>query len=252
MKMTAIMNIKGGVGKTVTAVNTAAVLARLYGKRVLIIDADPQGDATAFFHAEPGDSGGLCGLLEGDFQFYDEVIFHTDYDNLDILPSTTDLFDLDRLADRQHCAKAILDLKDAIAEDNEYDVVLVDCPPSFTAASIAALAAADSVIIPVKLDAFSVRGMEFLLAQVRQLNQINNRCAVDGILITQWHNAPVVLQAEEFLRAKGLPVFDTKIRRTDKVDESTWYAEPLEIYSRLSAAGIGYRSFVAEWMGNEG
>ena len=107
MKMTAIMNIKGGVGKTVTAVNTAAVLARLYGKRVLIIDADPQGDATAFFHAEPGDGGGLCGLLEGDFQFYDEVIFHTDYDNLDILPSTTDLFDLDRLADRQHCAKAM-------------------------------------------------------------------------------------------------------------------------------------------------
>lgn len=216
-----------------------------------MIDADSQGDATAFFHAEPGDGGGLCGLLEGDFQFYNDVIFHTDYDNLDILPSTTDLFDLDRLADRQHCAKAILDLKDAIAEDNEYDVVLVDCPPSFTAASIAALAAADSVIIPVKLDAFSVRGMEFLLAQVRQLNQINNRCTVDGILITQWHNAPVVLQAEEFLRAKGLPVFDTKIRRTDKVDESTWYAEPLEIYSRLSAAGIGYRSFVAEWMGKE-
>ena len=252
MKMSAIMNIKGGVGKTVTTVNVAAVLARLYGKRVLVIDADPQGDATAFFHAEPGDGGGLAALLDGGVICYDEVVSTTEYEHLDILPSTTDLFDLDRLADRQHCAKAMRDLKDAIAADDAYDVVLVDCPPSFTAASIAALAAVDSVIIPVKLDAFSVRGMEFLLAQVRQLNQINNRCAVDGILITQWHNAPVVLQAEEFLRAKGLPVFDTKIRRTDKVDESTWYAQPLEVYSRGSAAGICYRSFVAEWMGNEG
>ena len=251
MKMSAIMNIKGGVGKTVTTVNVAAVLARLYGMRVLVIDADPQGDATAFFHAEPRDGGGLAALLDGGVICYDEVVFPTEYEHLDILPSTTDLFDLDRLADRQHCAKAMLDLKDAIAADDAYDVVLVDCPPSFTAASIAALAAADSVIIPVKLDAFSVRGMEFLLAQVRQLNQINNRCTVDGILITQWHNAPVVLQAEEFLRAKGLPVFDTKIRRTDKVDESTWHAEPLEIYSRFSAAGIGYRSFVAEWMETE-
>ena len=250
MKMTAIMNIKGGVGKTVTAVNTAAVLARLYGKRVLIIDADPQGDATAFFHAEPG-YGYTLGDLLNRTCCDDEAIHKTDFENIDILPSTTDLFDLDRAASRQRCVDTMQYLKDGLSANESYDFVLVDCPPSFTAASIAALAAADSVIIPVKLDAFSVRGMEFLLAQVRQLNQINNRCTVDGILITQWHNAPVVLQAEEFLRAKGLPVFDTKIRRTDKVDESTWHAEPLEIYSRFSAAGIGYRSFVAEWMGKE-
>ena len=237
MKMIAVMNVKGGVGKTVTVVNMAEILASLHGKRVLVIDADPQGDASAFYLDELDPGCGLNAILAGTVCVYDEAIRDTGNSKIDIMPSNTDLFDVDSYANREHCCNAMADLRDALNEDDAYDYVLIDCPPSFTAASIAALSAVDSVIIPVKLDAFSVRGMEFLLAQIRELGRINKRCRVDGCLITQWHNAEVIHQAEAMLRARGVPVFETHIRRTDKVDESTWYAQPLEVYSRLSALG---------------
>lgn len=249
MKTIAIMNVKGGVGKTVTTVNMATILAEFYGKRVLVIDADPQGDTSAFFDA-PKDGGNLAAMMTGLCDVYSDAISMTDYHNVDILPSSTDLFDLD-LADpesKKHALRTIQDLRDAAEEDDAYDVILIDCPPSFTTASIAALYAADSVIIPVKLDAFSVRGMEFLLAQVRELHRINGKCNVDGILVTQWHNVEVIRQAEAMLRDKGVPVFTTHIRRSDKVDESTWYCEPLAVYSKYSSAGVDYRCFVAEWL----
>lgn len=252
MKMIAVMNVKGGVGKTVTVVNMAEILASLHGKRVLVIDADPQGDATAFYLDELEPGCGLNAILAGTVCVYDEAIRDAGNSKIDIMPSSTDLFDVDSYASREHCCNVMADLRDALDEDDAYDYVLIDCPPSFTAASIAALSAVGSVIIPVKLDAFSVRGMEFLLAQIRELGRINKRCRVDGCLITQWHNAEVIHQAEAMLRARGVPVFETHIRRTDKVDESTWYAQPLEIYSRLSGAGIDYRKFVLEWIGKEG
>ena len=252
MKMIAVMNVKGGVGKTVTVVNMAEILASLHGKRVLVIDADPQGDASAFYQADVEDGYGLASILGGYVCGYDKILRETGSRNVDLIPSTTELFDVDSFSSREHCCNAMADLRDDLEEDDAYDYVLIDCPPSFTAASIAALSAVDSVIIPVKLDAFSVRGMEFLLAQIRELGRINKRCRVDGCLITQWHNAEVIHQAEAMLRARGVPVFETHIRRTDKVDESTWYAQPLEIYSRLSGAGIDYRKFVLEWLGKEG
>lgn len=249
MKTIAIMNVKGGVGKTVTTVNMATILAEFYGKRVLVIDADPQGDTSAFFDA-PKDAGNLAAMMTGLCDVYSDAISLTDYHNVDILPSSTDLFDLDlsTVGMKNYAIGTIQSLRDAAEEDDAYDVIIVDCPPSFTAASIAALYAADSVIIPVKLDAFSVRGMEFLLAQVRELHRINGKCKVDGCLVTQWHNVDVIRQAESMLRDKGVPVFSTHIRRSDKVDESTWYCEPLAVYSKYSSAGVDYRCFVSEWI----
>lgn len=248
MQTVAIMNVKGGVGKTVTTVNLATILAEFYGKRVLVIDADPQGDTTAFFGVQNEDSS-LALMFTGLVDCYADLVEHTDFDRVDIIPSSTDLFEIDRKATRDIVKRTISDLRDSAAEDGDYDLILIDCPPSFTASSVSALAAVDHVIIPVKLDAFSVRGMEFLMAQVRELHKINGRCVVDGVLITHWHNTPLVHQAEAMLRERGIPVFQTHIRRSDKVDESTWCCEPLSIYSKFSAAGVDYRTFVAEWVG---
>lgn len=251
MRTVAVMNVKGGVGKTVTTVNMATILAEFYNKRVLVIDADPQADTSAFLGASDPEAAGLPALIRGEVNCYTEVVDATDYHGVDLIASSSDLFDVDRIAlsmGGNAGSSSIADLRDAVIEDDAYDVILIDCPPSFTACSIAALTAADGVIVPVKLDAFSVRGMGFLLDQIRALHRINGKCKVDGVLITQWHNVEVIRQGEQLLRDKGVPVFGTHIRRTDKVDESTWYCEPLQIYSKLSSAGVDYRRFVEEWI----
>ena len=254
MHVVVIMNAKGGVGKTVTTVNMAALLAHQYKKRVLVVDADGQGDASACLGADTNSSG-LAALMEGLCICYDEAIESSNFPGVDILSGNSDLYTIDLEALKRGGSigvSSITDLRDNIIEDDAYDVVLIDCPPGFTACSVAALAAADSVIIPAKLDAFSVRGMTFLMDQIKQLRKVNGRCKLDGILITQWHNAEVIHQAEELLRKRGLPVFTARIRRTDKVDESTWAQQPLQIYSRTSSAGSDYRAFVAEWVENGG
>ena len=130
---------------------------------------------------------------------------------------------------------------------NDYDYILIDCPPAFNAASAAALIAADDVIIPIKLDAFSVRGMVNLMRQVRNMRQINPRLKVAGLLPTMWYPDKEIVDAENQLKAAGLNVFH-HIRRSDKVDKMTFRQDPLLITSPKSAAGVDYRKFVAEYV----
>lgn len=249
MKTIAIMNVKGGVGKTMTACNMAHILSETYRQRVLLIDADPQGNATAFFNADATD-GGLTELLRGAATCYDELVQETEYERLNILPGDSSLFlvDLEPEANGQSTRKAMVDLCAALREDDAYDIVLVDCPPSFTVSAISALAAADSVIVPVKLDAFSVDGMEFLLDQLAAVYRANGEIKLEGVLVTLWHNCECNVQAEANLRSRGIKVFGTHIRRSDKADESTWYHSPICAYSRYSSTARDYRDFVAEFV----
>lgn len=250
MKTIAIMNVKGGVGKTMTACNMAHILAETYHQRVLLIDADPQANATKFFGASTED-GGLTELFTGLAVCYDDVVQATDYKDVSVIGCDSSLFNLDlaqadgKGGDRR---KVIKDLCAAIADDNAFDVVLIDCPPSFTVGAISALGAADSVIVPVKLDAFSVDGMEFLLDQLAAVHKINGQADLDGVLVTLWHNCGCNVQAEAELRSRGIRVFDTHIRRSDKADESTWFNSPICVYSQYSAVAKDYRAFVAEFV----
>lgn len=247
MKAIAIMNVKGGVGKTMTACNMAHILAETYKQRVLLIDADPQANASTFFEVDAKD-GGLTELLNGLAVCYDEIIQATGYDGVHMIPCDSSLFGVDLGTDTGHTKTAIVDLCDNIREDDAYDVVLIDCPPSFTPSAIAALAAADGVIVPVKLDAFSVDGMEFLLDQLAAVHRINGKAKLEGILVTLWHNCVSNVQAEEHLRSRGIRVYSTHIRRSDKADESTWYHSPICDYSRYSSTARDYRDFVAEFV----
>ncbi len=253
MKVIAIMNVKGGVGKTMTACNMAHILADTYQQRVLLIDADPQGNATTFFNIDTRD-GGLTEILGGLCNCYDEFVQQTDYERVHMIGCDTSLFGVDLATGTADTdpRKALTDLKDALTEADAYDIVLIDCPPSFTVSAIAALAAADSVIVPVKLDAFSVDGMEFLLDQLAAVRRINGKAALEGVLVTLWHNCISNVQAENELRNRGIRVFETHIRRSDKADESTWYHEPICSYSRFSSTARDYRDFVAEFVKNGG
>lgn len=250
MKTICIMNLKGGVGKTVTAGNLAAILAADHGRRVLLIDADHQGNTSKFFHADTV-SATLRDILTGDAEpYWPEAVQRTAYDLLDILPADMSLAELDTSLAMQD-VKSLWRLRDlllAMAEGNAYDYVLIDMPPAFSLAARVALVAADEAIVPIKLDAFSVDGMAELLRQLSAMGKVNPRLTLAGVLITMWRNAAVVHQAEKVLRDSGVPVFETTIRRTDIVDESTFQREPLIVYSPRSAACVDYRRLAAEYL----
>lgn len=256
IRTTAILNLKGGVAKTTTAVNMAAILAKEYKARVLLIDADSQCNTTEFFRANTEMYGTLAQILRLKEDSCDPVAFcgsciqPTEYKGVDIIPGDDSLMDLD--LSKVELGKVNVNILRQLVEgvSGMYDYILIDCPPAFNAASAAALVAADDVVIPIKLDAFSLRGMGNLMRQIKNMRRINPRLRLAGCLPTMWYKDPQIQAAEEQLRSAGLPVFP-HIRRSDKVDRMTWQQDPLLISSPNSAAGIDYRKFVAEYVGGD-
>lgn len=253
IRTTAIVNLKGGVAKTTTVINMAAILARDHESWVLVIDADSQCNTTEFFDGDP-DGKSLTDILRG-AHYYDDpgafaesCIAKTNYENIDILPGDAMLMDMDLSKVEQGTVKnnVLRYLVEKVAD--KYDHIIVDCPPAFNAASAAALVAADDVIIPIKLDAFSLRGMGNLMRQIKNMRRINPRLKLAGVLPTMWYKDEKIQKAEDQLRDAGLRVFH-HIRRSDKVDDMTFRQEPLLVTSPRSAAGIDYRKFVAEYVG---
>lgn len=251
MKVISVMNLKGGVGKTTTAINMGAILARSYGKKVVLMDFDPQANLTAFFGMQHHDATAY-GLLYNSvpatrctFQLGGEQIY--------VVPGDINLImaDVAAIATGDGNAHGFLALGDALADYIRagVDYVIIDCPPCFSAASVAAIYCSDEVIIPIKIDGFSVAGVAQLKAQIDALKGI--RAALGfGCLITMWHNVEVVREGcKAFLERYGDHVFQTHIRRSDMVDESTYAGESLDLYSPTSAAGRDYRAFVAEYLG---
>ena len=252
-RTTAILNLKGGVAKTTTAINMAAILAKDYQSRVLLIDADSQCNSTEFFGCL-GAQDTMATLLRS-ARYYDNAcdklvlpISKTGFDGVDMIPGDETLMDMDLSAAAQGTVDTnVLRALIEVAGD-KYDYVLIDCPPAFNAASAAALIAADDVIIPIKLDAFSMRGMVNLMRQIKNMKRINPRLKVSGILPTMWYRDPQILEAEQQLRAAGLRVFH-HIRTSRKVDKMTFQQEALLISSPNSAAGVDYRRFVKQYVG---
>lgn len=250
MKTICVMNLKGGVGKTITADNLAAILADKYRNRVLLVDADHQGNTSAFFRADRTEGCTLREVLLGVAEpYWPDVIQHTGYEGLDILPADMSLAELDAgCADQGQLLYRLREFLSVVAEDNAYDYVVIDMPPAFSTAARAALVAADEVIVPIKLDAFSVDGMAELLQQISAMRRVNPGLRLAGVLITMWRNVEVVRQAESILRQGAVPVFATCIRRTDRVDESTFTREPLYIYSPRCSACVDYRRLAVEYL----
>ena len=251
MRTTVILNMKGGVAKTTTIVNLAAILAKKHGKRVLVADADSQCNTTEFFS---GDSsrGSLADALrakEGGADVAFGGISVTDFPGVDLLPADPSLMDLDLTKVETNGVKptVLRDLIRKLRREDAYDYCLVDCPPAFNAASAAALIAADDVIIPIKLDAFSLRGMACLLRQISNMRKINPQLKLAGLLPTMWYKSDDVRNAEEILRRSSFHVF-AHIRRSDKVDSMTFAQEPLLVTSPHCAAAVDYNRFVKEYI----
>ena len=262
MRTITVINLKGGVGKTTTVINMAALLA-LADWRVLCIDCDPQANLSWFFGARDPETlkeNTTAQLLnlddEGRSDVIEDYIRDTQLPGVSLIPASIDLIEADIASIRQGArgVKAIRDLIETLDETHkgvpgeDYDFCLIDCPPSFTAASVAAIYAADDVIIPVEADPYSVGGMAQLLRQIESVREIQPRIRVAGVLITKWHKTAAVIQGEAALRGSGVPVFRTNIRRSDKVTEAAFMARSLDDYSRRSAAAIDYHNMVAEYL----
>lgn len=252
MRTIAIMNLKGGVAKTVTAVNLAANLATLHEKRVLVIDADSQANSTEFFEQftkvhfpkvtmadllrlDREDLGGLTPA-----EWIQNAVQCSSFEGVDLLPADSSLMGLDlSKVESEQVFTQVLALGLPELADG-YDFVLVDCPPAFNASAAAALLAADEVLIPIKLDAFSLRGMGNLMEQIKNMQQINPELRILGLLPTMWYSSDEIKAAERILRDSGLPVLP-HIRRSAMVDGMTFRQEPLIRCSPKSGACRDYK-----------
>ena len=253
MRTIAIMNNKGGVGKTVTAINLADILVRDHKKRVVLVDCDGQMNLTRFYlpNFDPEIHYSMVSLLMGDGEAVWSDNLMPLMPNLDLIPASPDLYDLDLLAIRDGVGspERVVEFVSAARDDDGADFFIFDCPPGFTLASVGALMASDEVIIPMLLDGFSHAGMEDMQRQISNLQRSKHGIRISGILLTQWRNSEVVHQGEQLIRNMGIPVYQQTIRRTDKVPESTYDQRPITQYSPRSAASIDYRAWVREFLG---
>ena len=243
MRTTAILNLKGGVAKTVTVVNMAAILARIHRKRVLVVDADAQGNTTEFLGGCEQTRCCFADLLRG--TEVNPAIRESSFAGVDLLPADDSLMDLDLSSVKARDVDAACLLKKLRGES--YDFVLIDCPPAFNAAAAAALIAADDVVIPIKLDAFSIRGMANLTRQIRNMKKINPGLRVAGVLPTMWYASDTIKDAERKLRLSELKIYP-HIRQSKKVDDSTFAQRPLIFSSPRCGATVDYKRFVARYL----
>lgn len=252
MKTIAIANFKGGVGKTATAVNLAALLAR-EGRPTLLIDADPQHNATDFYLPE-FEGITLTDVLTGDCEaVWEDNVSPTSYSFLAMLPADMRLLMLDLRAflggGTDGMDKRLFDFLECAKDDEAYDFCLIDCPPSFTAASVAALVCADEVILPVKADAFSRAGALEMIAQVKSLARYHVAPRF-RVLVTMADRTRLSRQVEAQLRDSGLDVFETVIPASVCVGESTFARMPLYEYVPESKAALGYSALLKEVRGD--
>lgn len=246
-KIIAVANQKGGVGKTTTAVNLSACLAHI-GKKVLLVDIDPQGNATSGVGVEKGDVDEcIYDILVEDLEAT-QVIRSTSVERLDVLPSTIQLsgaeIELVPTISREVRLKRALDSVSA-----NYDFIFIDCPPSLGLLTINALTASDSVLIPVQCEYYALEGLSQLLNTVRLVQKhLNTDLEIEGVLLTMLDartnlGIQVIEEVKKYFREK---VFNTIIPRNVRLGEAPSHGKPIIIYDAKSRGAEVYVDLAKE------
>jgi chromosome partitioning protein len=244
----AIANQKGGVGKTTTAVNLAASLA-VAEQRTLLIDGDPQGNATSGVGLEGEQlTRTVYDALIGQLTLDEVILRAVQFAHLDVAPTTPDLAGAEiELIDRENRELAMRDAIEPIRD--RYDYILIDCPPSLGLLTINMLAAADSVLIPVQCEYYALEGLSQLLNTVHRIQQsVNPKLAIDGVLLTMYDarlnlSRQVVTDAREYF---GPKVFETIVPRNVRLAEAPSFGKPIVLYDIASVGAQAYLSVARE------
>lgn len=247
-RIIAMCNQKGGVGKTTTSVNMAAALAE-YGRKVLVVDFDPQGALSTHLGviAVPGEIATIYDLMKGTIKDPHEVIRSSPVKNLDLIPANIDLSVAEIELVNEVARESILaNILRKVA--NEYDVIIIDCQPSLGLLNVNALTAAHGVLIPMATDFFALRGVALLKDQISKVqDRLNPALKLDGILVTlherTLHSKEVLDRLQE---AFGNFVFKTQISRAVKFKDATVAQLPITAYAPTSEAAESYRAVARE------
>ncbi len=248
-KIVAIANQKGGVGKTTTTINLGAYLAAL-GKRVLLVDIDPQGSTTSGLGVEKRNlAHSVYSVLVGD-DAAKTCVQHTGVKNLDIIPSNIDLSGAEiELVSMENREKVLKNALDALR--NDYDYILIDCPPSLALLTVNAITVADTILIPIQGEFFALEGLTQLMNTIKLAKKyLNPALDVEGVLLTMFDGRSNIVNsvADEILKVFGRKVFSTRIPRNIRLVESTSYGLPIMQYDPRSSGAMAYYAFTEEFL----
>lgn len=246
-KIIAFANQKGGVGKTTTCVNVASYMAAM-GKKVLLIDMDPQGNATSGVGIEKTSSTKtIYNVIDGD-AIVDEVILSTDIPNLDFIPATVDLagaeIDLVQLPNRENI------IKNRLARvRNKYDYIFIDCPPSLGLLTVNALTCCDSIVIPIQCEFYALEGLTQLMNTIKLVKKhLNPALDIEGVVLTMKDSRSNLITqvGNEIKTFFGKKVFETAIPRNIRLAEAPSHGTPIGVYDSSSKGAKAYLALAEE------
>ena len=256
-KIISIINQKGGVGKTTTVINLAAGLT-MKGKKILVIDLDPQGNATTGL--------GLSNTASSDTTIYSvlngnkkisEVIQHTSFENLNLITSNVDLSGLEvETAGDSRRAFKLKDELTSILNDSRasYDYILIDCPPSLSLLTIMALVASDALVVPLQTEFFALEGLTQLMKTIERIkNNLNPELSIRGILLTMYDkrnklSGEVEKEARNYFKEK---VYQSIVPRNVRLSEAPSHGVPVLIYDKSCPGSKSYFNFTEEFLNQD-
>lgn len=248
-KIVSFSNQKGGVGKTTTCVNMAAYIAA-DGKKVLLVDMDPQGNATTGLGFSKSSLQQSVYNVLIDDERASENITKTEVDNLDLLPSNIDLAGAEvELVYKKSREKV---LKNALEEiRSQYDYIMIDCPPSLGLLTINALACADSVIIPIQSEYYALEGLSQLMNSISLVKkQLNPNLEVDGVVLTMYDSRSLISKqiAEEIKKFFTKRLFEIVVPRNVRLVEASSYGKPIMIHDPKCTGARAYKALSLEYL----
>ncbi|MDD6571796.1 MAG: AAA family ATPase [Thermoflexaceae bacterium] len=252
-RVIAIANQKGGVGKTTTSINLSACLAEA-GKKVLTVDIDPQGNTTSGLGVDKGKGRNTIYQVVIDECSIEDAIIKNLYDNLDLLPSDVNLagaeIDLIGIDDREYILKNQIEK----VKDN-YDFVIIDCPPSLTMLTVNAMTAADTVLVPIQCEYYALEGLSQLIHSIKLVKKkLNPSLEIEGVVFTMYDaRTNLSLQVVENVKENlNQAVYKTIIPRNVRLAEAPSHGLPINIYEPKSAGAESYRMLAEEVINNKG